>query len=128
MYQINEAYDEIIDEIPPKEDDKDINGEDFDDEEFEKMKEEINSQKERIEQIDEDYLSQAKDLAKNNMKKFKRSQLDDDDDDDSKGGKKGLKKYNFFQRRAILKKMHKGKAKWKGKKKYMVKRKEKGSD
>ena len=117
LYQINEAYDEIIDEIPPKEDDKEINGEDFDDEELEKMKEEINSQKERIEQIDEDYLSQAKDLAKNNMKKFKRSQLDDDDDDDSKGGKKGLKKYNFFQRRAILKKMHKGKAKWKGKKK-----------
>ena len=116
MYQINEAYDEIIDEIPPKEDDKEINEEDFDDEELEKMKEEINSQKERIEQIDEDYLSQAKDLAKNNMKKFKRSQLDDDDDDDSKGGKKGLKKYNFFQRRAILKKMHKGKAKWKGNK------------
>ena len=82
--------------------------------ESEEIKKEYESQKEKIEKEESDYLKQAKEIAKNN-KKFKRSQLDSDSDDinEEKGKKKknSLDKYNYFQKRAIWNKINKGKKK-----------------
>ena len=52
--------------------------------ESEEIKKEYESQKEKIEKEESDYLKQAKEIAKNN-KKFKRSQLDSDSDDINEG-------------------------------------------
>ena len=82
--------------------------------ESEEIKKEYESQKEKIDKEESDYLKQAKEIAKNN-KKFKRSQLDSDSDDinEGKGKKKknSLDKYNYFQKRAIWNKINKGKKK-----------------
>ena len=84
--------------------------------ELEEMKEGFSSQKERTEELDK-MLLEAKDIAKNNMKKYKRSQMIDDDDlnndDNNKNKKKKSKfdQYNYFQRRNIINKIRRGKAK-----------------
>ena len=89
---------------------------DDDIQELEEMKEGFSSQKERTEELDK-MLLEAKDIAKNNMKKYKRSQMIDDDDlnndDNNKNKKKKSKfdQYNYFQRRNIINKIRRGKAK-----------------
>ena len=79
--------------------------------ELEEMKKDYSSQKEQNEILD-NIISQAKDLAKKDMKKHKRSQIDSDsddlDDDGDKKKKKGWQKYNYFQRKAIFNKINKG--------------------
>ena len=84
-------------------------------EELEEMKEGFSSQKAKTEELDK-LLLDAKNIAKNNMRKYKRSQEENDDDisyDDYMGKKKKKSwgKYNFFQRKAIFQRMAKGKRK-----------------
>ena len=84
-------------------------------EELDEMKEGFSSQKEKREEMDK-MLLDAKNIAKMNMKKYKRSQMDDDDDDigdnlKAKKKKKNWGKYNYFQRKAIFNKMRKGRKK-----------------
>ncbi len=91
---------------------------DDDIQELEEMKEGFSSQKERTEELDK-MLLEAKDIAKNNMKKYKRSQMIDDDDlnsDDNNNNKNKKVKskfnqYNYFQRRNIINRIRRGKAK-----------------
>ena len=85
------------------------------DEELEEMKEGFSSQKEKTEELDK-MLLDAKNIAKENQKKYKRSQMENDDDlsyDDYMGKRKksNWNKYNYFQRKAIFNKMRKGRAK-----------------
>ena len=93
------------------------NNDDLDDgnEELEEMKEGFSSQKERTEELDK-MLLDAKQIAKDNSKKYKRSQIEGDNDlnyDDYMGKKKksSWNKYNYFQRKAIFNKMRKRKKK-----------------
>jgi len=95
------------------------NGEEEDElnEELDEMKEGFSSQKEKREEMDK-LLLDAKNIAKMNMKKYKRSQMDDDDDDfddndnvKAKKKKRNWGKYNYFQRKAIFNKIRKGRKK-----------------
>ena len=84
-------------------------------EELDEMKEGFSSQKEKREEMDK-LLLDAKNIAKMNMKKYKRSQMDDDDDDiednfQAKKKKRNWGKYNYFQRKAIFNKIRKGRKK-----------------
>ena len=83
------------------------------------MREDFSSQRKRTEELDKLLLG-AKNLANNNMQKYKRGQIEDDDNDisydDYMPKKASFSKYNYFQRKAIFDKMRKGKAKGKGKK------------
>ena len=84
-------------------------------EELDEMKEGFSSQKEKREEMDK-LLLDAKNIAKMNMKKYKRSQMDDDDDDiddnfKAKKKKRNWGKYNYFQRKAIFNKIRKGRKK-----------------
>ena len=77
-------------------------------------KKEINTQKEKSEDSFDEILKQAKELSKiNNKNKNKKSQIssESDDSDDNKKKKDRFAKYNFFQKKAILKKIRKGKHK-----------------
>ena len=105
--ELNESKSNDISKIKKEEE---IKEEDILDE-LEEMKNDYSSQNEQKEILD-NIISQAKDLAKKDMKK-RRSQIDSDDSDaQSENGNKKKKnnwnKYNYFQRKAIFNKINKG--------------------
>ena len=105
--ELNESKSNNISKIKKEEE---IKEEDILDE-LEEMKNDYSSQNEQKEILD-NIISQAKDLAKKDMKK-RRSQIDSDDSDaQSENGNKKKKnnwnKYNYFQRKAIFNKINKG--------------------
>ena len=109
--ELNESKSNDISKIKKEEE---IKEEDILDE-LEEMKNDYSSQNEQKEILD-NIISQAKDLAKKDMKKHKRSQIDSDDSDaQSENGNKKKKnnwnKYNYFQRKAIFNKINKGRFK-----------------
>jgi len=108
--ELNESKSNDISKIKKEEE---IKEEDILDE-LEEMKNDYSSQNEQKEILD-NIISQAKDLAKKDMKK-RRSQIDSDDSDaQSENGNKKKKnnwnKYNYFQRKAIFNKINKGRFK-----------------
>ena len=108
--ELNESKSNDISKIKKEEE---IKEEDILDE-LEEMKNDYSSQNEQKEILD-NIISQAKDLAKKDMKK-RRSQIDSDDSDaQSENGNKKKKnnwnKYNYFQRKAIWNKINKGRYK-----------------
>ena len=108
--ELNESKSNDISKIKKEEE---IKEEDILDE-LEEMKNDYSSQNEQKEILD-NIISQAKDLAKKDMKK-RRSQIDcDDSDAQSENGNKKKKnnwnKYNYFQRKAIFNKINKGRFK-----------------
>ena len=119
VFNFNEEDLELINEelIESKSNDIIKNGkeeeikEDEEDDELEEIKKDYSSQKEQKEILD-NIISQAKDLAKKDMKKHKRSQIDSDSDEQNEGGskkkKKNWQKYNYFQRKAIFNRINKG--------------------
>ena len=82
-------------------------------EEEEEYEEKENEQQNEAKDIDEKFLLQAKEIAKN--KNYKKSQISNvsNDSDGNKGKKKksSLDKYNYFQRKAIINKINKGRRK-----------------
>ncbi len=108
--ELNESKSNDISKIKKEEE---IKEEDILDE-LEEMKNDYSSQNEQKEILD-NIISQAKDLAKKDMKK-RRSQIDSDNSDaQSENGNKKKKnnwnKYNYFQRKAIFNKINKGRFK-----------------
>ena len=108
--ELNESKSNDISKIKKEEE---IKEEDILDE-LEEMKNDYSSQNEQKEILD-NIISQAKDLAKKDMKK-RRSQINSDDSDaQSENGNKKKKnnwnKYNYFQRKAIFNKINKGRFK-----------------
>ena len=120
---VGELFDDLsINNVDKNKNVEDLNeNDDLDEKELDEMKQVFSSQEERTEEMDK-MLLDAKNIAKMNMKKYKRSQMDDDEDDidrNNQGKKKktNWKKYNYFQQKHVFEKMNKGKGKGKFKKK-----------
>ena len=96
-----------------KEKEKDEKDDDIDEDILEEN--EKDSQNDKNENDEDLAVNQAREIAKNHKKNMKKSQMDNvsDSDDNSKGKKKknNFSKYNYFQRKAIFKKMNKGRGK-----------------